>query len=325
MASLNLVEAVNYALGAEMESNPLVVLLGEEVSESGGLHGAAEGLLDRFGGERVLEVPFAEGGLLGAAAGMAMYGLRPVAELPFAECLFPGLEQLSVEIARLRFRSGGEYTCPLVVRVPYGAGIGGGLDQFESPEAYLTHSPGLVVVAPSNAYDAVGLLRSALRGDDPVAFLEPRRLYRHESMEIPETDYEVPIGEAKVLRECDEGVSLITYGGMVPVSLDAAELAAEAGHEVEVVELRTLLPFDIGTVLASVVKTGRALVVTESRKHGGFGAELVATLAERALLHLEAPVERVAGLDAPIPYAREELYVPDSSRVLAAIERLVSF
>ncbi|HJO04803.1 MAG TPA: alpha-ketoacid dehydrogenase subunit beta [Acidobacteriota bacterium] len=323
MPDLNMAQAINRTLCAEMRRDEAIVLLGEEVGSLGGLFGTSEGLLDEFGDRRVVDAPVAEGGVIGSAVGMALYGLRPVTEIQFADFVWPGFEHIVSEMAKVRYRSGGQYSCPLVLRLPYGGGVGGGMYQSQSPEAYFCHTPGLVVGAPSDAADAAGMLRSALRGDDPVVLLEPKRLYRDSRASVDD-DHLVPFGEARVRRQGSD-VSVFAYGSTVPIALQAAEAADELGIQIDVVDLRTLLPLDIATVLGSIAKTGRAVIVAESPTYCGYGAELSATLSERALLHLEAPIERVAGFDLPVPYFHEDDYLPSVRRVVAAIERVANF
>lgn len=323
MATVTMLQALQETLRREMARDEDVVLLGEDVGELGGVFQVTAGLQEEFGPARVIDTALAEGGIVGTAVGMALYGLRPVPEIQFADFLWPGFEQIVSEMARLRYRSGSQYSCPVVLRLPYGAGVDGGMYQSASPEAYLAHTPGLVVLCPSGPRDAAGLLRTALRGEDPVVFLEPKRLYRSAREEVPE-DETVPLGSARIRREGTD-VSLLTYGGMVPVALEAAGEAAAAGIQTEVVDLRTLAPVDIETVLASVSKTGRAVIVTEAPRFGGYAGELAAILAERAILHLEAPVARVTGYDTPVPRAFEDVYLPDTRRVLAALERVANF
>jgi len=322
VADPTLVEALNATLRAELQRDERIVLLGEDIGALGGLFGATAGLLEEFGAQRVIETPAAEGGLVGTAVGLAMYGMRPVAEVQFADLSLSGLEQMASEMAKLRYRSAGQYSCPLVLRVPYGAGVGGGMDQSASPEAHFCHLPGVAVMAPADAADAAGMLRGALRGVDPVIFLEPKRLYR--AGQAPVDDQVVPAGEARLRREGAD-VTVVTYGGMVPTVVEAAESASSLGIQVDVLDLRTLVPFDIGALLKSIAKTGRAVLVSESPRTGGFTAELAATLAQRAILHLEAPVERVSGFDTPVPYAHEDLYLPDVDRITAAIARVANF
>ncbi len=324
MPELSMVEAVNFALREEMRRDERVVVLGEDVGALGGVFRATDGLLEEFGEDRVLDTPLSEGGIIGSAVGMALYGLRPVPEIQFVDFIFPGFDQIVSEAAKYRYRSGGQYPCPMVIRTPYGGGIRGGHYHSQSNEAYFTHTPGLVVVIPSTPYDTVGLLRSAMRSEDPVVFMEPKRIYRTVKGEVPEEDFSVPIGVARRVREGGD-VSVFAYGAMLHECGHAAELAAERGIEVDLIDLRTLLPLDIDAVLESVAKTGKAVIVQEAPKFCGYGAEIAALLAEKALLHLEAPVVRVAGFDTPFPYALETTYLPDADRVLTSIEQVVNF
>ena len=324
MPELSMVEAVNFALREEMRRDERVVVLGEDVGALGGVFRATDGLLEEFGEDRVLDTPLSEGGIIGSAVGMALYGLRPVPEIQFVDFVFPGFDQIVSEVAKYRYRSGGQYPCPMVIRTPYGGGIRGGHYHSQSNEAYFTHTPGLVVVIPSTPYDTVGLLRSAMRSEDPVVFMEPKRIYRTVKGEVPEEDFSVPIGVARRVREGGD-VSVFAYGAMLHECERAAELAAERGIEVDLIDLRTLLPLDIDAVLESVAKTGKAVIVQEAPKFCGYGAEIAALLAEKALLHLEAPVVRVAGFDTPFPYALETTYLPDADRVLTSIEQVVNF
>ncbi len=323
MPDLNMAQAINRTLSVEMRRDDSIVLLGEDVGALGGLFSTTEGLLDDFGERRVIDAPTGEGGVIGTAVGMALYGLRPVTEIQFADFVWPGFEHIVSEMSRIRYRSGGQYACPLVLRLPYGGGVGGGMYQSQSPEAYFCHTPGLVVAAPSDPTDAAGMLRAALRGDDPVVFLEPKSLYQDCRASVDD-EHVVPLGEARVRRPGTD-VSVFAYGSMVPVALAAADAAAGSGIQTDVVDLRTLLPLDIATVLSSIAKTGRAVIVAESPTYCGFAAELSATLSERALLHLEAPVERVAGFDVPFPHVHENDYLPSERRVVAAIERVANF
>ena len=322
MPELTIAQAVNHALREQMLRDDRVVVLGEEVGALGGLFGVTEGLLEEFGDRRVIDTPASEGGLIGTAVGLALYGLRPVVEIQFADFVWSGFEQLVSEMAKLRYRSAGQYSCPVVLRVPYGAGLGGGMYQSQSPEAHFCHIPGITVVAPADGPDAAGLLRSALRGEDPVVFLEPKRLYGEGRAAVG--DEAVPVGSARLRREGTD-VTLVTYGSTVPAALAAAQLAATRGIQVDVLDLRTLVPFDIAALLRSIAKTGRAVLVSEAPRNGGYLAELGATLAERAIMHLEAPVERVTGFDTPVPYAHEDKYLPDADRITAAIERVANF
>jgi len=324
MTELNLGDGLRHALAGEMRHDERVIVMGEEVTSIGGVFGIGAGLVEEFGKQRVLDTPMAVGGSIGVAIGMALHGLRPVLEVESGDCLHAGLDQLVSEAAKIRYRSAGQYSCPLVVRVPYGAGVHGGPYQSQSPESYYCHTPGFTVVAAAGAHDAVGLLRSAIRCEDPVVFFEPKRLYHGDVEEIPEDDYEISLGQARVLRSGSD-VSLFTYGGCVETAVAAAEEAAAAGIQVEVVDLRTLLPVDLEAVLASVARTGRAVILSESPKFGSYGGEIAAVLAERAILHLDAPVIRVGGFDAPVPYAFDDPYLPNAARVVAAIERAANF
>jgi 2-oxoisovalerate dehydrogenase E1 component beta subunit len=322
MSELTLLEAINLTLAREMARDESVVVLGEEVGQLGGIFGATEALHSQFGDRRVIDTAASEGGVVGLAVGMAMYGLRPVAEIQFADFMWSGLEQLLGEAAKLRYRSGGQYACPLVLRVPYGGGTRGGIYQSASPEAHFCHAPGLSVLAPADAADAAGLLRQALRGSDPVVFLEPKNLYRAGRAVVDEEA--IPVGKAR-LRRSGTDVSVITYGSMVPAVAAAAEAAGERGIEAEVLDLRSLVPMDIAAVLETVAKTGRVVLVNEAPRGGGYMAEVAATISERALLHLEAPIERVTGLDTPVPYVHEAAYLPDAESILAAVERVANF
>jgi 2-oxoisovalerate dehydrogenase E1 component beta subunit len=310
-----------------MREDPRVVVLGEDVGRFGGVFRATLGLRDEFGDERVMDTPLSESGIVGSAIGMAVYGLRPVAEIQFADFVWPAFDQFVSELSKLRYRSGGEFTAPLVVRMPYGGGIKGGLYHSQSPEAYFAHTAGLKVVVPSNPYDAKGLLLSAIADEDPIVFLEPKRVYRAATGDVPPERYEIPIGQAKVVRT-GRDVTVLTYGAMVHVALEAAtQAAADPEHpiDMEVVDLRTLVPLDLDTVLTSVQRTGRACIVHEAPRTCGYGAELAALLCERALLSLEAPIERVTGFDTPFPCALEHEYLPTAQRVVQAARRTLAF
>ena len=324
MPQMTMVQAITDALRLSLREDPKVVVLGEDVGKNGGVFRVTEGLQAEFGPERVLDTPLAENGIVGGAIGMALYGLKPVAEIQFVDFIYPAFDQIVSELAKFRWRSAGQYSCPVVVRAPYGGGIRGGLYHSQSPEAYFCHTTGLQVVIPSTPSDAKGLLLSAIQAPDPVMFLEPKRLYRATREEVPERSYTVPIGKARVAR-AGEHVSLIAYGAMVPVSLEAAERASERGWSVEVVDLRTLLPLDTESVMDSVRRTGRVVIVHEAPRTCGYGAELSALIAERALTSLQAPVLRVTGYDTPFPYTLEHTYLPDAKRVLAAVERVMEY
>lgn len=324
MTTMNIIQAVNNALHTEMERDPSVVVLGEDVGKFGGVFRATSGLYDSFGSDRVIDTPLAESGIIGAAIGMALYGLRPVPEIQFADFIFPAFDQIVNELAKFRYRSGGQYPCPVVIRTPYGGGIRGGHYHSQSPESLFVHTAGLKVVIPSNPRDAKGLLLSCLRQKDPVLFMEPKRIYRASKGDVPEEDYEIPLGVANVLREGTD-CTAIAYGAMVPVIEEAATLAEAAGISVEVIDMRTLLPFDIETVLESVKKTGRAVVVHEAPKTCGYGAELASSIYERALEYLEAPIGRVTGFDIPFPFSLEHEYLPNADRTLGAIRKTLEW
>ncbi len=325
MPRMNIIQAVNNALHLEMERDERVVVLGEDVGKFGGVFRATQGLQEAFGSDRVTDTPLAEGGIVGVAIGMAMYGLRPVPEIQFSDFIFPAFDQIVNEMAKLRYRSGGEFGCPVVIRTPYGGGIRGGHYHSQSPEAYFIHTPGLKVVTPSSPYDAKGLLLASIRDNDPIIFLEPKRIYRAARGEVSEEDYVVELGKAKVVKEGSD-ISLITYGAMVHTVLEAAEKAdREDGVSAEVIDLRTLMPYDIETILASVKKSGRAVIVHEAPRTCGFGAELAAVICEKSLLDLEAPVQRVTGLDTPFPYTLENDYLPDAARIVGTVRANLAY
>lgn len=317
-----IVQAINSALGEEMRRNENVVILGEDVGKNGGVFRATEGLYSEFGPTRVMDTPLNESGVIGVSIGLALYGMRPVAEIEFLDFVYPAFDQIVSELSKIRYRSGGEYAAPVVVRAPYGGGIKGGPYHSQSAESFFTHIPGLKVVVPSTPYDAKGLLTSAMRDEDPVIFLEPKRLYRSLRGEVPDEEYTVPIGKACITRAGDD-VSVFTYGSLVPTVMEAAEKAAERGVDAEVVDLRTLAPLDVQAVLDSAKKTGRAVVVYEAPKMMGYGAEISALLAEEALDYLKAPVIRVGGYGIPFPYVHENLYMPTVPRILKAINKVL--
>jgi len=324
MPELTLVQAINDALKVEMRRDPRVVVLGEDVGRFGGVFRATLDLQKEFGPDRCIDTPLADSGIVGTAIGMALYGLPPVPEIQFGDYVYPAFDQIVNELAKFRYRSGGEYPAPVVVRMPIGGGIKGGHYHSQSPEAFFTHVPGLKVVCPSNPVDAKGLLASAIRGDDPVIFMEPKRYYRELKADVPAGEYTIPLGEAKVVREGRQ-VTVIAWSAMVQTALAAAEKGARRGFDLEVIDLRTLVPFDLERILASVKKTGRVVIVHEAPRTSGFGGELAATIQEKAILHLEAPILRVTGFDTPFPYTLEREYLPDADRVLDAVQRVVSF
>lgn len=323
MTELTLVQAINRGLAEAMRADPDVLVLGEDVGVNGGVFRATEGLHKEFGPDRVIDTPLSETGIVGTAIGMALYGLKPVAEIQFVDFIYPAFDQIVSELAKFRYRSGGQYPCHVVIRSPYGGGIKGGLYHSQSPEAYFAHTAGLKVVIPSTPADAKGLLTTAIHDPDPVLFLEPKRIYRAVSGEVPDGDLRVPFGEARVAREGTD-VTLLAYGAMIPTCVQAAETLAAGGVQAEVVDLRTLVPLDEKAVLASVEKTGRAVIVHEAPRFCGFGAELAALLAEKAFFSLKAPVQRVTGYDTPFPYALENLYLPNAERVVLAARAAVA-
>ena len=324
MPQMTMVQALQDALRVALRDDPTVVVLGEDVGRNGGVFRVTEGLQAEFGSERVADTPLSENGIVGGAIGMALYGLRPVAEIQFVDFIYPAFDQIVSELAKMRWRSAGQCSCPVVVRAPYGGGIKGGLYHSQSPEAYFCHTAGLKVVIPSTPSDAKGLLLASLAGEDPVIFLEPKRLYRTLKEDVPEGRHTVPLSMARVAR-AGEQCTVLAYGAMVPVSLEAASSAAERGWSVEVIDLRTLVPLDSETVLESARKTGRVVIVHEAPRTCGFGAELAALVAERAITALQAPVLRVTGYDTPFPYALEHSYLPDAPRVLRAIEHVMAY
>ncbi len=322
MTELTLVQAVNRGLQQAMRDDPDVLVLGEDVGVNGGVFRATEGLLKEFGEGRVLDTPLSETGIIGTAVGMALYGLKPVAEIQFLDFIYPAFDQIVSELAKFRYRSGGQYPCHVVIRSPYGGGIKGGLYHSQSTEAYFAHTAGLKVVIPSTPADAKGLLLTAIHDEDPVMFLEPKRIYRSVTGEVPEGDHRVPFGQARLVRAGTD-VSLFAYGAMIPVVTEAAELLAKEGISAEILDLRTLVPLDEAAILASVEKTGRAVVVHEAARFCGFGGELAAILAEKAFYSLKAPIARVTGYDTPFPYALENLYLPNVERVAHAVRSTV--
>ena len=320
MAILNMVQAVNLALGQEMERDDRVIILGEDVGRDGGVFRVTEGLMERFGPERVIDTPLSESAIVGASIGMAAYGLRPVAEIQFLGFIYAAFDQLATHAARLRARTRSRYTSPLVVRSPYGAGIKAPELHEESTEALFCHLPGIKVVVPSGPYTAKGLLLAAIRDPDPVLFLEPTRLYRLIREEVPDEDYTIPLGKARVAKSGSD-LTVIAWGSMLERSLKAV-----GNRNVEVIDLLTLNPFDAETVLASVKKTGRALIVHEAVKSCGFGAEIAATIAEEAILHLKAPILRVTAPDVTMPLPKlEEFYLPTAEQINNAMDEVMRY
>jgi pyruvate dehydrogenase E1 component beta subunit len=324
MQTMNMVQAINDALRLEMKRDKRVVILGEDVGKVGGVFRVTAGLYDEFGDDRVIDTPLSEGGIIGCAIGMALYGMVPVPEIQFSDFIFPAYDQIVSELAKFRYRSGGEYSAKCVIRTPVGGGIRGGLYHSQSPESLFIHVAGLKVVCPSNPYDAKGLLLAAIRDPDPVIFFEPKRVYRAAKGEVPDGDYTVEIGKAKTIRE-GKDVTILAWGAMLYEAIAAAEEAKKKNIDCEIIDLVTLWPVDIDAITASVKKTGRVVIVHEAPKTCGFGAELVALVNEHAFLHLQAPPVRVTGLDTPFPYALENEYLPLAHRILPAIEATARF
>ena len=334
--SLNMIGAINEALDVMLERDPDIILFGEDVGYFGGVFRATAGLQESHGKARVFDTPINECGIIGAAVGMAAYGLRPVPEIQFADYIYPGLDQLVSEAARLRYRSAAEFTAPITVRTPFGGGIFGGQTHSQSPEALFTHVAGLKTVVPATPFDAKGLLIAAIEDNDPVIFFEPKRIYNgpfdgyydrpaktwdgQPGSEVPEGYYAIPLGKARTVREGLQ-MTVLTYGTMVHV---AEAVLGEKGVDAEIIDLRTLVPIDVEAIEKSVEKTGRCMVIHEATKTSGFGAELVALVQERCFYHLEAPIERVTGFDTPYPHSLEWAYFPGPVRIGDAVDRLMS-
>ncbi len=328
MAELNILEAIRLAMDEELAADERVMVLGEDVGRKGGVFGATDGLWAKYGDKRVLDTPLSEGLIAGAAMGAAIYGLRPIAEMQFADFVYPAFNQIVSEISRMRFRSNGTFGVPMVIRMPYGGGVHGALYHSQSNEAYFTSTVGLKVVAPGTPADAYGLLKAAVRDPDPVMFFEHKKTYRLFRAEVPDDgDGLVPIGSAVVARPGTD-LSILCYGYMRHCALEAAETLAQDGIQAEVVDLRTLRPLDTEAILASVAKTGRALVVHEANQFGGFGAEVAALIAEDGFNSLDAPVTRLAGPEVPgVPYHHdlEEWFMLNPERIAEAARRLAAF
>ncbi len=335
MSQMNMIQAVRSALDVMMDKDPTVIILGQDVGYFGGVFRCTDGLQAKYGEHRVIDAPIAEGGIIGSAIGIGVNGLRPVAEIQFADYIYPGLDQIISELSRLRYRSGGEFFSPVTIRAPCGGGIRGGQTHSQSPEALFTHLSGVRTVMPSSPYDAKGLLISAIESDDPVVFFEPKRIYNgpfdgdpnkpavswsnHPGGEVPEDYYSIPLGKASLVEEGDE-LSIITYGTMVHVAQAAVH---KAGISADIIDVRSLAPLDVETLKKSVEKTGRCLVTHEASRFSGYGAELVATVQEECFWHLQAPIERVAGWETPYPHAFEWDYFPAQDRIIASINKIM--
>ncbi|MCY7294130.1 alpha-ketoacid dehydrogenase subunit beta [Alteromonas sp. a30] len=325
MAQMNMLQAVNNALMTAMEENERVMVLGEDVGHFGGVFRATSNLQEKFGRERVFNTPLVEQGIIGFANGLASQGSVAVAEIQFGDYIFPAFDQIVNETAKWRYRSGGQFSVgSLTIRTPYGGGIAGGLYHSQSPEAYFAHTPGMKIVTPRNPYQAKGLLLASIRDDNPVLFMEPKRIYRASVGDVPEEDYELPLGKAEVVKEGSD-ITLLAWGAQMEVMEKAAAMAEKDGISCEIVDLRSILPWDAETVCASVEKTGRLIVSHEAPQTGGFAAEISAKVQERCFLYLESPIMRVCGLDTPFPLAHEKEYMPDELKVYEAIKRSMNF
>ncbi len=335
MAQMTMVQAIRSAMDVMMEKNPDVIVMGEDVGYFGGVFRCTDGLQRKYGEHRVIDAPIAEGGIIGAAIGMAVNGLKPVAEIQFADYIYPGFDQVVSELARIRYRTGGDFSAPVTIRTPCGGGIRGGQTHSQSPEGIFTHVSGIKTVMPSNPYDAKGLLISAIESPDPVVFFEPKRIYHgpfdgdpdkpalswsnHPKGEVPEDYYTVPLSKADIVT-AGEDLTIVTYGTIVHVARAAAELA---GVNAEIIDVRTLMPLDIDTIAESVRRTGRCLIAHEATRFSGYGAELTASIQEACFYYLEAPIERVTGWDTPYPHAFEWKYFPGQKRVAAGIRKVM--
>lgn len=320
----NMIQALNQALDQYLEREPLAVILGEDVGLFGGVFRVTQGLQQKHGSDRVFDTPLAEAGIVGMAIGMALADLKPIVEIQFADFIYPAFDQITNELAKYRYRSAGQYTPKVLLRTPYGGGIRGGHYHSQSPEAYFAHTPGLRVLVPSSPYQAKGLLLGALECRDPVVFLEPKRLYRASRGEVPEDYYTLPLARAEVAREGSD-VTLVAWGSMLPICQEAATLAEGEGYDVELIDLISIAPYDLDTVLRSVERTGRLCVAHEAPRSCGFGAELVAAVQEHAFTRLEAPLRRVTGFDTPFPYTLEDHYLPSADRILFELRELIEY
>ncbi len=322
---MTLIQAVTDGLRTMLKENEKVLVLGEDVGKNGGVFRATDGLQEEFGEERVIDTPLSEAGIIGTSIGMAMYGMKPVAEIQFLGFVYPAYEQIMTHATRMRYRSMGEFTVPMVIRAPYGAGVRAPEIHSDSVEALFTHMPGIKVVCPSNPYDAKGLLISAIEDPDPVLFLESLRLYRSVRGEVPEGKYAVEIGKGARLKE-GQDVTIISWGAMIPVAMKAAEEAEKTGITCDVIDLRTLYPIDKEIIAESVQKTGRCVIVHEAHGTGGLGNDIVSIINDTSFLYMKAPIERVTGADVHVPFwALEEHYLPTPARVKEAIDKVINF
>lgn len=327
MAVISYIDAVTLAIREEMERDPRVFIMGEDVGVKGGVFKATQGLYERFGEQRVIDTPLAESAIAGVGIGAAMYGMRPIAEMQFADFIMPAVNQIISEAAKIRYRSNNDWSCPIVIRAPYGGGVHGALYHSQSVEAVFANQPGLKIVMPSTPYDVKGLLKAAIRDDDPVLFFEHKRAYRLLKGEVPESDYVLPLGKAEVKRE-GEDITVITYGLCVHFALQAAERLAGEGISAHVVDLRTVYPLDQETIIESAAKTGKVLLITEDNKEGSIISEVAAIIAENCLFDLDAPIKRLAGPDVPaMPYAptMEKFFMMNEDKIEKAMRELAEF
>lgn len=325
MAQMNLLQAINNALDTVMAENDRAVCFGEDVGHFGGVFRATSGLQEKYGKNRCFNTPLVEQGVIGFANGLAAQGSTPIAEIQFADYIFPAFDQIVNESAKFRYRSGNEFDVgKLTIRTPYGGGIAGGLYHSQSPEAYFAHTPGLKLVVPRNPYQAKGLLLASIRDDNPVIFFEPKRLYRASVGEVPEEDYQLPLGKAEVVQQGSD-ITLLAWGAQMEIVEKAAELASADGISCEIIDLRTILPWDVETVANSVTKTGRFVVSQEAPLTAGFASEIAATIQQECFLHLEAPIARVCGMDTPYPLALEKEYVADHLKIYEAIKNSMTY
>ena len=325
MAKMNLLQAINNALDIVMAENDAAVCFGEDVGHFGGVFRATSNLQEKYGKDRCFNTPLVEQGILGFANGLAAQGSLPIAEIQFADYIFPAFDQIVNESAKFRYRSGNEFNVGnLTIRTPYGGGIAGGLYHSQSPEAYFAHTPGLKIVVPRNPYQAKGLLLASIRDKNPVVFFEPKKLYRASTGEVPEEDYQLPLGKAEVVSQGND-ITLLGWGAQMETLEKAAEMAEKQGVSCEIIDLRTILPWDVETVAQSVQKTGRLLINHEAPLTGGFAGEIAATIQDKCFLHLESPIARVCGLDTPFPLAHEKEYMPDELKTFEAIMASVNY
>ncbi|QDP01093.1 alpha-ketoacid dehydrogenase subunit beta [Thalassotalea sp. PS06] len=325
MAQMNLLQAINNALDIAMAENDSAVCFGEDVGHFGGVFRATSNLQEKYGKDRCFNTPLTEQGIIGFANGLAAQGSLPIAEIQFADYIFPAFDQIVNESAKFRYRSGNEFDVgKLTIRTPYGGGIAGGLYHSQSPEAYFAHTPGLKIVVPRNPYQAKGLLLASIRDDNPVVFFEPKKLYRASVGEVPEEDYQIPLGKAEVVTQGSD-ITLLGWGAQMETLEKAAKMAEKKGVSCEIIDLRSILPWDVETVANSVMKTGRLLINHEAPLTGGFAGEIAATIQSECFLHLESPIARVCGLDTPFPLAHEKEYMPDELKTFEAIMASVNY